>query len=64
MKLGETRDRSRFATGPRIADDPLTQLWQGADASRQSGADAVVELRERMRQAKDDGQPQRRWRHG
>ena len=63
MRLGEKRDPASFATGPSVADDPLTKLWQGADASHQSGADAVVELRERMRQAKDSEQPPRRRRH-
>ena len=36
---------------PSIADDPLTRLWKRADASRETGADAVSKIRERNRRA-------------
>ena len=51
-----------FANAPSAADDPLTQLWQGVDASQGRHLDAVAELRGRRRQDPEPPRRRRRWR--
>lgn len=53
-----------FATGPSVAEDPLTRLWRDADDSHLSGAEAVAALREWHRQAEPARRQRRLRRRG
>jgi hypothetical protein len=44
---------SEVPSAPSLAEDPLTRLWEQADASHGHHIDAVADLRERKRRVQD-----------
>ena len=65
MDVGDAERAGReetpqLVTSP-LAEDALTQLWEGADASHGHHMEAVAELRERKRREQEASRSGRRW---